>query len=37
MCAVYRKPKSPKILILTHVTTDLFVNKQTKKITEMDF
>ena len=37
MYVVYRKPKSLKILILTYVSTDLFVKKQTKKIEEMDF
>ena len=35
-CCV-QETKSLKILILTYVTTDLFVKKQTKKITEMDF
>ena len=37
MYVVYRKPKSLKISILTYMTTNLFVKKQTKKITEMDF
>ena len=32
MYVVYRKPKSLKILILTYVSTDLFVKKQTKRL-----
>ena len=32
MYVVYRKPKSLKILILTYVTTDLFVKKAPKRL-----
>ena len=35
MYNVCRKPKSLKISILTYLTTDLFVKKQTKKIADM--
>ena len=32
MYVVHRKPKSLKISILTYVTTDLFIKKQTKRL-----
>ena len=35
MYVVYRKPKSLKILILTYLTTDLFVKKPPKRLRKL--